>query len=69
MSDAALYRYYARLSGAVFVKLALAVGGFFLGRYLDRRWGTEPYLLMACFTLGVSLGLWWVIRVASADKG
>lgn len=66
MSDKGLYRFYARMSSAVLVKIILAMGGFFLGRYLDRLWGTEPYLLLLGFVTGVSLGLWWVVRTASA---
>jgi F0F1-type ATP synthase assembly protein I len=66
MSDANLYRFYARMSSAVLVKILLSVAGFFLGRYLDRLWGTEPYFLLAGFIGGVSLGLWWVVRTANA---
>jgi F0F1-type ATP synthase assembly protein I len=68
-----MYRFYARMSSAVLVKIALSCAGFFLGRALDRKWGTEPYLLLLGFTTGVSLGMWWVIRTANeserADKG
>ncbi len=66
MNDKNLYRFYARMSSAVMVKLVLAMAGFFLGKYLDRRWGTEPYLLLLGFVAGVGLGLWWVVRTASA---
>lgn len=65
MFDAKLYRYYAKISGAVFVKIALATGGFFLGRRLDQLYGTDPFLMFLGFVLGVSIGFWWVIRTAN----
>ncbi len=65
MSDRAAYRYYARMSSAVLLKVLLAAGGYFLGTYLDALWGTSPFIMFLCFLTGVSIGLWWVIRNAS----
>lgn len=65
MLDRGAYRYYARMSSAVFLKVLLAAGGYFLGSYLDAQWGTGPFLMFLCFVAGVSIGLWWVIRNAS----
>jgi len=34
----------------------LVVGGFFLGRYLDARWGTQPWLTLSLMIAGLALG-------------
>lgn len=34
----------------------LVGGGFFLGRYLDNLWGTEPLLTILLMILGLVLG-------------
>lgn len=34
----------------------LVGGGFFLGRYLDARWGTEPWLTIGLMILGLVFG-------------
>lgn len=34
----------------------LVGGGFFLGRYLDDRWGTQPWLTLALMLVGLILG-------------
>jgi len=49
------------------------VAGFFLGRYLDGRFGTEPYLMVVFIILGfVAAGreIWKLIKLASqpADR-
>ncbi len=67
MAPTNLYRYYARLSSAVLVKLALCMVGFLLGKKLDAALGTGPYLMFLGFVVGVSVGLWWVIRTANKE--
>lgn len=59
------YRFYARMSSAVFVKVLLAGGGFWLGSKLDTKYHTSPYLMMLGFVVGAGVGLWWVIRTAN----
>lgn len=44
----------------VMVPFALGLGpalGFFLGDYLDRRWGTDPWLMIAFLLLGAAAGV------------
>ena len=41
--DRKLMRYYSIVSGAVFTKIALMVGGFFLGRGSIIVWGHIPF--------------------------
>jgi ATP synthase protein I len=40
-------------------------GGFFLGRYLDHRLGTQPWLMVAGLLVGFVAGLWMAYRAAS----
>ncbi|MBX5467552.1 MAG: AtpZ/AtpI family protein [Firmicutes bacterium] len=39
-------------------------GGFFLGRYLDHRLGTQPWLMVTGVLLGFVAGLWMAYRAA-----
>lgn len=34
----------------------LVAGGYFLGRYLDARWGTMPLLTIGLMLVGLGLG-------------
>ncbi len=51
------YRALGLTSGIGFVMAACLAGGYFGGRYLDSKFGTEPWLLIAslllCLTAGV----------------
>ncbi len=42
----------------------LAFLGWLLGQYLDRRWGTSPWLSLVGSLLGVAAGLFEVITIA-----
>ena len=37
----------------------------FLGRFLDKRWGTEPWLLLAGAILGFVIGFYHLIKTLS----
>lgn len=67
MSDRKLYRYYARLSGAVFQKIVLCCLGAYLGNAIDKKYNTAPYGMFTGFLIGVSIGLWTVIRAAERE--
>ena len=44
--------------------------GVFVGRWLDGRWGTEPWLLVAGSVLGLVLGFYSFLRsVLPISKG
>ncbi|OGQ05727.1 MAG: hypothetical protein A2W61_06450 [Deltaproteobacteria bacterium RIFCSPLOWO2_01_44_7] len=52
------------LYGAVGIQLSLTVvAGWFMGDYLDRRWGTSPWLALLGLVLGFTGGLWNLIRI------
>jgi len=42
--------------------------GALLGYYLDRRWGTSPWLMLVGTLAGTAAGFWQVVR-ALADLG
>jgi F0F1-type ATP synthase assembly protein I len=51
----------------------LVVGGFFLGRYLDARWDTQPWLTLTLILAGLALGATYLVITlkefgASDDK-
>ena len=39
----------------------LVGGGFFLGRYLDTRWDTYPWLTLCLMILGLALGAGYLV--------
>lgn len=39
----------------------LVGGGFFLGRNLDTRWGTRPWLTISLMLLGLALGASYLV--------
>jgi len=47
--------------GLVFV--VFLVSGVLLGRWLDERWGTEPWLLLAGSLLGMAAGFYHFFKV------
>jgi len=53
---------YAALGSSIATTLAgLAGGGFFLGKYLDDRWGTDPIFKIGLIIIGVFLGISYMI--------
>lgn len=53
---------HATTVGMVFVAASLA--GYFLGNYLDSRYGTSPYLMALFVLLGAVGGFIEVVRIA-----
>jgi len=58
-------------SGAAFgpgLTLAVSVGLFaYGGQWLDARFGTSPWLLLACVALGITGGILHLIRVLAPE--
>jgi len=51
----------------------LVGGGYLLGRYLDARWGTQPWLTLSLMLVGLALGAIYLVVTlkefgASDDK-
>ena len=51
------YRALGLTSGIGFVMAACLAGGYFGGRYLDTKFGTEPWLLIASLLLCLMVGV------------
>lgn len=50
--------------GAVGFQLAgTVVGGLFLGGWLDKKWGTTPWLTVICLLIGSVGGFYNLIRI------
>ena len=62
------FRFAAVMVNAVIAKCILIAGGYFLGAWLDKKWGTEPYLALVFILLAMGLGLTWIILVAKRFK-
>lgn len=60
--DPKVMRTYAIVSSAVFTKAVLIGIGYYVGSILDKKFGTAPLFILVCITLGLALGLWWLIR-------
>ena len=51
------YRALGLTSGIGFVMAACVAGGYYGGRYLDSKFGTEPWLLIASLLLCLAVGV------------
>ncbi|KHE92913.1 MAG: AtpZ/AtpI family protein [Candidatus Scalindua rubra] len=51
------YRALGLTSGIGFIMAACLAGGYFGGRYLDSKFGTEPWLLIASLLLCLTAGI------------
>ncbi len=63
---AEFYR-WAKIGGLIsFIPVALAAGplaGYFLGEYLDKKFGFAPYLTLLCLTLGFVTSVMEIIKI------
>lgn len=62
--DPKMMRMAAIIGNAMLTKAIILIAAFFLGRWLDNRFGTDPWLMFLCVALGLGLGIWWVIKLA-----
>lgn len=51
------YRALGLTSGIGFVMAACLAGGYYGGRYLDSKFGTEPWLLITSLLLCITAGI------------
>jgi hypothetical protein len=64
-----LVRAYDRAMRAITVALGMVVPGL-VGYYLDRSWGTRGLLTILGFALGVTSGIWQLVRMTRpANQG
>lgn len=63
-----MWRQAARFS-AVGLELGVAILiGYLLGAWLDKRLGTQPYLMMLCLLLGIAAGFRSLMRAARLGR-
>ncbi len=53
----------ARYSGIIFLLPSCMLVGYFIGNWVDERWGTEPTLALIGVLLGSAAGLFQVFRL------
>lgn len=64
-SESSFRRPLMALAGVGWVLVVCIVLGYLAGSYLDRKWGTDPWLLVAGVTLGSAAGfvqLWRSVK-------
>ncbi len=64
LSDPSFSKSMASIVGLGWVFAASVILGSLLGSYLDRRWGTGPWLLVSGAMLGTAAGVLHAWRVA-----
>ena len=63
-----MWRQAARAS-ALGLEMGISTAlGYLLGAWLDRRFGTTPYLMLACLLLGISAGFRSLFRAARMNR-
>jgi ATP synthase protein I len=61
--------YSAAEASAIGIEIVVALGvGYWIGAWLDRRFGTKPWLTVAFFLLGVGAAIKAMVRVARAYR-
>ncbi|MDB5085688.1 MAG: hypothetical protein JWN30_2574 [Bacilli bacterium] len=40
------------------------IGGLYLGKWLDAKWGTTPWLLLTGMLLGLTVGIIGIVQIA-----
>lgn len=66
--DPKMYRFYAKISGAVFLKVFLVFAGFIGGSWLDKKFDTYPLFLFSLICVGLGIGFWYILHVANRHK-
>ncbi|MCB0418629.1 MAG: AtpZ/AtpI family protein [Bdellovibrionaceae bacterium] len=61
-------RYASIMSSAVTVKGLLIFGGYWVGEYADKRWGTAPWFMFLGVIAGTTLGFIWLLHVAKRER-
>ncbi len=61
-------RRIAQYSSIIFVLPTCLLIGFFSGKWLDERWGTEPAFAMVLLLLGAVAGFYQVFKVLLERK-
>ena len=56
-------RMVARYSGIIFLLPSCMLIGYFIGNWVDEKWGTEPKLALVGVLLGSGAGLFQVFRL------
>ncbi|MBX6394622.1 MAG: AtpZ/AtpI family protein [Alicyclobacillaceae bacterium] len=57
------WRAFALVSGIGMQLAAAVLAGVYIGRWLDRLWGTSPWMLLAGVLLGLAAGILGVVRL------
>ncbi len=62
--DAKKVRVAIMMGNAAMTKGLMIAAAWYLGGKLDRKLGTEPYIMFGLVVLAMILGVWYILRVA-----
>lgn len=52
------------MGNAVMTKALMIAAAWYLGSKLDRKYGTEPFIMFGMVITSMILGVWYILRVA-----
>lgn len=66
--DPKLMRFAMAMSSATITLGVLMYGAYHFGTILDKKWGTDPFVMFGLLLLALASGAAWIIRVANKTK-
>lgn len=56
------------MGNAVLTKAIMIMAGWYFGSKFDKKFGTEPWLMVSGISLGIGLGLWYILVIARRNS-
>jgi F0F1-type ATP synthase assembly protein I len=66
--DTKKLRLAVMMGNAVMTKGLMIALSWYVGRKLDKRWGTEPYCMIGLVVLAMIFGVWYILYVAKKNN-
>lgn len=56
------------MGNAVMTKAIMIMAGWYFGGKLDQKYGTAPWLMVLGISLGIGLGMWYILIIAKKNS-
>lgn len=56
------------MGNAVMTKAIMVIAGWYFGSKYDAKFGTAPWLMVLGISLGIGLGLWYILIIAKKNS-
>ena len=56
------------MGNAVLTKAVVICAGGYYGGKLDRKYGTEPWIMVSFLALAIAFGLWFILYTAKRNQ-